>query len=246
MKPELPPGLDGARRVLRLACRVRIEAQGAGVSRSELLTLLEAALYSADAPDLRTGAALRGDADQGFFVKTARVTKLHGAADPLNGADGSLFFEMSVDGWFWPVGTPGTTGEPIAEIRFRGSILPLELEPAAPVFLAGSPPQPLSLGFRISASSSLRASGHEPLPMERMALSLVRFGGGVAAGQLAGALPGAEGVSLAERNANGRFEFTYTPPAQPAREELIAAFEDGRGGLGVQLGRFPLIVRSGP
>ena len=240
--PEMVvPGDPQPRRIVRARCTVRLRVvpteQG---GRAQERSGLDAALFALDAPAFRNGHALAGEvADPGFLI---RATRILSATLPIEGDDSiRTGLVMEAEGWFWPVGTPGASGPQIQEIRIRGAVMPLSLDIPGPL-IAGGEPVALSLSVR---SSRLALSGDgetSPPPGIRLALRLVTPGGAPGAGTLQGSTGGVLRVDIA----NEAVAFTYEPPAEPTREYLVVAYEDGEGGVGQEVARFLLTVETVP
>lgn len=237
------PGATDPRRVVRLRCTVELAViPGDGEGRAQQLTGLDSALYALDDPAFRTGTALAGgDPDPGFLVH--ELALLDGLAPIAPGLDAPVVVRLEADGIFWPRGVAGQAGRRIGEVRIRGTALPLEVVlPAMPSLVAGGPA--VTLGVRIGAAGTLvLEEGEEPatLPFGRLALMLRGRGGRPAAGTLDGGDAGSDGARLVALD-DGAAEVDYVPPAEPARDELVVALEDGEGGAGVELGRQTLAV----
>jgi hypothetical protein len=81
------------------------------------------------------------------------------------------------------------------------------------------------------------------LPFGALAVRLVGPGGKPGAGTLSGGTPGVGGAMLLTVAA-GRATVTYAPPAEPARDTLVVALDDGAGGMGTELARLPVEVAT--
>jgi hypothetical protein len=243
-RPMVAPGAPDPRRVVRLRCTVELNVIPASdEGRAQQLDGLDAALYALDDPAFRGGAALvGGDPDPGFLIHELELVE--GLA-PLAPGDpaGPVAVRLEADGVFWPRGVAGQAGERIGEVRVRGTTLPLEVVlPATPSLVAGGPA--VTVAVRVGASGTLvLAAGEDPaaLPFGRLALLLRGRGGRPAAGTLQGGDAGSGGARLVALE-DGAAAVDYVPPAEPARDELVVALEDGEGGAGVELGRRALAV----
>jgi hypothetical protein len=157
------------------------------------------------------------------------------------GAD-AVALILEADGWFWPVGAPPESGVAIGEIRLRGAALPILIEPALPRITAGGPAIVLTL--RIGQAGALRlTNGATALPFGSIAVAVFAPGGKPGTGTLTGGVPGATGVRLIDAT-SGSADVSYTPAANPGTDTLVVALDDGAGGQGIELGRFPLVVRG--
>jgi hypothetical protein len=242
-RPERVPGADDVRRVVRLSCTVAFTVRGSDAGgRAEELVGVDQLLYVVDAPDLRDGSALRpdDDSDPGFLIDAMRI----GASTVLPGADPDTVPQVNVvaRGWFWPPGTQGQTGVRIGEIRLRGVVLPIELSPR-PAPVAGGPPIALTLSIRPTEPQRLReAPPPAPaLPFGQLAVRLFGPGNRPPSGTLSGGSPGTDGSRLLDV-AGDAATLTYTPSDAQAVDQLTVALEDGAGGQGIELARFPIRV----
>lgn len=139
-RPEVVPGADDPRRVVRMRCAVRVEARASsGGGRAEAIAALDAVLYALDAPDLRDAGALEAPGDPGFLLVGQVPRAVVVDADPP--ADGRLpAVLVDAEGWFWPPEAPGITGEPIRSARVRVTQPPDPIEaPLAEFTVDGTP-----------------------------------------------------------------------------------------------------------
>jgi hypothetical protein len=245
-RPELAPGANDPRRVLRMQCQVGLTLlAGAGQGRGQQMLGLDAALYALDAADFRDGSALRGGAaDPGFLIQRMSVGRGDAPLDPAAPNAAPVGLTLLAEGWFWPVGVAGEAGRAIGEVRIRGAVLPIDIVPATPLLVANGPP--VELQVRIRSVGVLRV-GAEPLsglPFGVIGLALVGPGGQPGAGTLTGGAAGLNGARLLNLTDEAA-TVTYTPPAESASDTLIVALHDGNSGLGVELGRMPLPVGEG-
>jgi hypothetical protein len=244
-RPELAPGSNDPRRVMRLQCVAGLTVQpGTGEGRGQQMLGLDAALYALDAPDFRDGSALRGGApDPGFLIQRLRLGGGAAPLDPSAPNAAPVGLTLLAEGWFWPVGVTGEAGRAIGEVRIRGALLPVELVPAVPVLVANGGPVELTVRIRSFGVLRVSEAAQPGLPFGVIGLGLVGPGGQPGAGALSGGAAGANGVRLLNLTDEAA-TVTYTPPAQSATDELIVALHDGSGGLGVELGRVVLHVRD--
>lgn len=245
-RPEVVPGSDDRRRILRLRCTVGIEVHPhSGQGRQQQMQGVEAALYVLDAPDLRDGSALVEEGDQGFLIQEMHLIESSVPLDPGDTDAPPVEVTLGAEGWFWPAGEPGEAGIQIGEVRLRGAVLPLEITPPRPRLIAGGPAVDLTL--RVGATGPLRVSDPDtplpPLPFGALALALVDAGGRPGAGALSGGTDGEGGAHLVTLT-DGSATVTYTPPAEAATDVLVVALDDGLDGLGIELGRFVLDVQE--
>lgn len=244
-RPELAPGVDDRRRIVRLRCTVGVDVhpRSTSESRQNMLRLLDAALYTLD--DRAFLANLAQPGDPGFLIEQMQFVESIIPNDPHAEASPAVGLSLNAEGWFWPVGQPGQAGIAIGEVRVRGVVLPLELSPAVPSLVAGGPPVELALRFQPRGTHVFDAGPEPapPLPFGSLALALRTAGGQPGLGQLSGGVAGVDGAHLVLVG-DGQATFTYTPPAEAAVDELIVTLDDGADGLGVELGRMKLEVRG--
>jgi hypothetical protein len=159
-RPEVVPGSNDPRRVLRLVCGVTIEIRSGtpAVGRPQQIQGLEQVLYALDAPDFRSGQALASGAlpDPGFFIQSIAIAESAAVLDPTAAEAPPVTVGARAEGWFWPVGVTGQAGIAIGAIRLRGAALPLSVSPAAPVLVAGG--AAVALTVRIGAGSWTRSA----------------------------------------------------------------------------------------
>lgn len=242
-RPEVVPGDAASRRIVRATCTVGVVVRpGAGEGRAQQMRGLEAALYTLDAGDLRNGSALRSAGDPGFVIERLRCANSILPLDPTLPSSEPIGLRLDADGWFWPVGTPGGAGIAIGEIRVRGVVLPVLIRHDAAALVAGGGPVPLTLAFAGDTLMRLGADG--PAPSAPLVARIEGPGAREASGALAGGAAGAGGVRLATLT-RGELSLVYTPGADAATDTLIVSFDDGEGGVGAEIGRFPLRVREG-
>jgi hypothetical protein len=242
-RDEVVPGSDEPRRVVRLRCDLLVEVRPAqNHGRAQQLEGVDALLYELEAPDLRSGAALRvadEDHDPGFLLSRLEVVEALAPPEPGAAGAGPVAVALAADGLFWPVGVPGQAGVAIAEVRLREGTLPLAVELSG-ALLAGGEPVTVTLRFGSFGTQALRADQPPAtLPFGALALALAGAGGRPGAGTLSGGTDGADGVRLAEVT-GGTATVTYAPPAEPAGDQLVVTVDDGEGGLGAELARVPL------
>ncbi len=239
--PEIVPGANDPRRVLRLICDVSIQVfPGPSQGRPQQMLGLDAVLYALDAPEFRDGTALAGPADPGFLIQSLQAVDGAAVLDPSAPDAVPPGLTLKADGWFWPVGVPGQAGVAIGEIRIRGVIYPLEISPPQPLLTAGG--APVDLTVRVGSFDPIRV--HE-LPLPELLFGSLAFvvlgpGGRPGKGTLVDSVDGLRLVPLVDNQA----VVTYQPPDEPARDELVVGLDNGADGLGIEIGRFPLNVQG--
>jgi hypothetical protein len=235
IRPERVPGSTSPRRVLKLRCEVAITANLLqGETRADQMLAIDQTLYALDEAALRDGSALLpADAsDPGFFIR--RLTLGH--SEP----PGAI--KMSAEGYFWPVGTPGQDGPQILRARIRSTLEPVRLSPDAPI-VAGGPTIDFAINFGATGKIELTADGISNSAFGSLVASLVDSGGRPGAGTLAGGADGPAGSRILTI-ADGAATVQYTPPATPATDFLLVRLDNGEGGGGTEIARFPLRARS--
>jgi hypothetical protein len=234
-RSERVPGADASRRIVRLRCDVSLEVRlRANQTRDDRLKAFDAALFFVQDPAFRSGRALDGgDPDPGFFLH--QLT--------LRSCDPPIGLNLDAEGFFWPVGSTGQTGEPIVGVRMRVVSEPLLLEPAAPLLIAGGPQVALTVRMGSEGAMDVREGSVARQPFGQLLLRLTDAGGRAGAGTLAGGDAGPNG-SRRITFSNGAAPFQYTPPGEAAVDILHVAFEDGEGGPGSEIGQLPLRVRG--
>lgn len=237
MRPEVVPGAPTHRRVVRLRCDVNLDVRLLGnQARSTQLRALDSVIYELDEPGFRSGARLRptDGSDPGFLVQQMFVS----LSDPPQS------ITLRAEGLFWPPDVPGETGVKIDFAQVRISVQPISLIPARPRLNAGGETIELVIEFGATGTMRIERGGRvTSLPFGAVVVGVEDAGGRPGAGTLSGGNAGPAG-SRTIAVTRGRAAFQYTPPAQPALDHLVVSLDDGEGGVGVELGRFQLEVRS--
>ena len=253
---EQTPGAADPRRVVRLRCTLQCTVKSKNnISRQVQMEAVNACLYALDAPDFRNGLALAGgpQPDPGFVIHEMRLLEATVPVNPTgeavepSSALGPVRLRMEADGWFWPIGEAAQAGREIGEIRIRGVRLPVEVSPANPKLRVGGGPLELTLSIGVTGTLAVTAGPAEEsavslLPFGRLALALFDAGGRPGKGSLSGGDVAVGGIHLVTLDSQGQARIQYTPPGETAVDELLVALNDGQDGLGVELGRFPLLV----
>ena len=237
VRPEVVPGAPTHRRVVRLRCDVNLDVRLlATQSRSTQLRALDSVIYELDEPGFRSGTRLRptDGSDPGFLVQRMFVS----LSDPPQS------ITLRAEGLFWPPDVPGETGVKIDFAQVRISVQPISLIPARPRLNAGGETIELVIEFGATGTMRIERGGRvTSLPFGSVVVGVEDAGGRPGAGTLSGGNAGPAG-SRTIAVTRGRAAFQYTPPAQAALDNLVVSLDDGEGGVGVELGRFPLEVRS--
>lgn len=237
MRPEIVPGAPSQRRVVRLRCDVGLDVRLlTNQARIDQLRALERVIYELDEPGFRSGVPLQptDGSDPGFLIQRLFVS--------LSEPPASI--TLRAEGLFWPPDTPGQTGIAITQARLRVSMEPLRMIPAQPRLTAGGPVVDLEINFGATGTIRVESAGRvTSLPFGAVVVSVVDAGGRPGVGILSGGAAGPAGAR-AVQVVSGRAAVQYTPPAQPALDQLVVSLDDGEGGVGIELGRFPLDVRG--
>lgn len=237
MRPEVVPGAPTQRRVVRLRCDVGFDVRLlTNQSRATQLRVLDSVIYELDEAGFRSGARLQptDGSDPGFLVQRMFVS----LSDPPQS------ITLRAEGLFWPPDVPGETGIPIERAQLRVSMQPVNLIPAQPRLIAGGETVELVIEFGATGTMRVERGGRvTALPFGSVVVAVEDAGGRPGAGTLAGGNAGPAG-SRTLPVAGGRAAVQYTPPAEPALDRLVVSLDDGEGGIGIELGRFPLQVRG--
>jgi hypothetical protein len=237
LRPEVVPGAPTNRRVVRLRCDVNFDVRLlATQSRSTQLQALDSVIYELDEPGFRSGARLQptDGSDPGFLVQQMFVS----LSDPPQS------ITLRAEGLFWPPNVTGETGVKIDRAQVRLSMQPINLVPARPRLNAGGETLELVIEFGAAGTMRIERGGRvTSLPFGAIVVGVEDAGGRPGAGTLSGGNAG-PGRARTLAVTGGRAAFQYTPPIQPALDQLVVSLDDGEGGIGIELGRFPLEVRS--
>ena len=237
LRAEVVPGAPTHRRVVRLRCDVGLDVRLlTNQSRSTQLRALDSVIYELDEAGFRSGARLQptDGSDPGFLVQKMFVS----LSDPPQS------ITLHAEGLFWPPDVVGETGIPIERAQLRISMQPVNLIPARPRLTAGGETAELVIEFGATGTMRVERGGRvTSLPFGSVVVAVEDAGGRPGAGTLAGGNAGPAG-SRTIPVAEGRAGFQYTPPAQPAVDHLVVSLDDGEGGIGIELGRFPLETRG--
>ena len=244
IRPEIAPGINLPRRVVRLRCLMDCSfvPVNNSQSRAVLMNWLDHVIYALDNTDVRTGEAFVGvEVDPGFLIQSMSIETLDTpfaihATDPDR-----LQLSLTADGWFWPVGEAGQAGIEIGEIRLRGAIYPVLLTPANPVLVANGPTIDLTITFEARGASRITASGLGSTGFGNVAVRLEKEDGTVGAGTLTGGTPGDNGIRLLAVTED-HIELSYTPPAVPGKDILLLSMDDNVSSIGIDMARFALIT----
>lgn len=239
VRPEVVPGADTRRRVVRLGVTIGIDVlpQKADDRLQELLGV-DAVVYEMQDPDMRSAKLLVQPGDQGFLLDGMELA----AGDLVSDAG----LAVRVEGWFWPVGRPGESGREIERALVREFRLPLQLELGGPLE-AGAAGVALGLRFGATGTLDVAAGSTTTSPFGSVALRLLDDGGGPGAGTLTGGQNGPDATHLVAVT-DGTAAVTYGPPAAPVVDHLVVSAytqdADGDEHVGIELARFDLEVSS--
>jgi len=245
---ERVPGANDPRRVLRLRCQMALTFVPSSTTqtRVELVDWFDRVIYALDSDDIRDGSAFAGQApDPGFLLQRMTVECADLPLD-IHATDAEpLLLTLAVEGWFWPVGESGQAGVAIGEIRLRGVVLPITIQPAQPNLTANGPAVALTIALDARGTARITADDLDQAPFGMLAVRLEKADGTAGDGLLTGGAADDDGTLLLTVD-DGAATVTYTPPAQPTTEALVITVDNSKGGSGVVVRRFPLIVRAAP
>ncbi len=242
IRPEVVPGDDQLRRVLRLQVDLGLfvsPAQDAGPT--QLLQGVDALAYTLDDPEVRSAAALDAPGDPGFRLDSLLLEGLTTAT--TDAARPQL--RLRGTGVFWPVGVVGEAGPAIERALVRVVRLPLTLRPQGALEPGGAA---VALQLAVGTTGTLRAAatGTDSLPFGSVAVRLTDPSGGPGAGSLSGGLAGPDGHRLVTVDEAGA-SVDYTPPAAPGTDIVVvsghARDSGGADRVGLELARFEMAVR---
>lgn len=219
IRTEIAPGDPARRRIVRLSAEIDIRLSSGGTdARDTRRQALDDLIYFLDAPNMRSGEALRDAGDAGFLLDSLHISAANYAPalnDPV-GAD----LTLTAVGWFWPVGEVGQDGPAIAEARITQLVYPLGADPDPARFVAGTNGVVLSFAFSSVHLMSLRADGPGNVNVQRIAFQVLSADGSAGAGELTSGRDIGGGIRV--RNlADGEVRIRYRPPAAPAQDRLI-------------------------
>jgi hypothetical protein len=228
-RPEIVPGTIAQRRVARLKCDVSIQVRSIqNQTRADQMSVFDSLLFFLDNPPFRSGRSLDGGApDPGFFLQSLT----------LRTSEPPSLISLDGIGLFWPVGTPGETGQPIESVLTRMVSEPILLEPLTPRLIAGA--SAIDLVVRLGAANAMDIQEGDVTSRNfgDLFLRLTDAGGRPGGGTLSG---GADGPNGSRRIAvvNGGVSFQYTPPAEPVTDLLHVSYDNA------EIGVIELKVRS--
>jgi hypothetical protein len=239
-RPEVVPGDDDRRRVTRLVCSVHVVVEpAASGGRPQRVAGVDAVVDLLGAAELRGGGWLERPGDPGFLVERLELVRAD-LADP--GDPPRAHVTVRAHGWFWPPDAPGMAGAPMRP-RIRAAVLPVSLTASGPVVAGGTP---VDLTLRLEgAGTFVLEPGAPPTsqPPGPLAVGLRGTGGGPGAGTLTGGDEGPDGTRLVTSD-GGVLAFGYTPPDEPATDQLVvrmyAPDPEGDDRLGLELARLPI------
>lgn len=240
-RQEQPPGLPTLRRVARLEADVAIRvtpAGGGGGGRPQTVSGVDALLYLLDDLPFRSGTALVQPGDNGFLLQSLRVT---GASLPDDA--GVARVDLTVSGWFWPLGEAGAAGIEIGEVQVRQFTLPVILH--APRMLAGAGVGNLALEFARAGTLQVHADTVASVPFGQVRVSILSADGSPGAGILSGGVAGGPEAQMLDVG-SGQVSFAYTPPFVPGLDILVLQAVRADGAAGMEIARFDLPTEPGP
>jgi hypothetical protein len=242
IRPEVVPGDDQLRRVLRLQVVLGlfvIPSQAGGVA--QLLQGLDAVGYALDDPEVRSAAALEAPGDPGFVLDSLLLEDLTTATADAEQPQ----VRLRANGVFWPVGAEGETGPAIERALVREVRLPMTLRPQGLLEPGGGL---VALQLSVGTTGTLRATAAatDTLPFGSLAVRLTDPSGGTGAGTLSGGSAGPDGTRLVAVDETGA-SVDYTPAAAPGTDIVVVSSHTrdsgGNDRVGMELARFEMAVR---
>lgn len=251
-RPEMVPGADDPRRVVRLECNIEISiTPAANAGRAQTIAGLDALLYLLEAPELKRPETLTSPADDpGFVLESMQVE-----AVLVTPAVGMPRVELAARGWFWPPNAPGVSGAPITATHIRSAQLPVSLTPWPLHLRAGGDAVSLVLDTRSVGTILVDGDTVEQEAFGAVVLRLLDEAGRPGAGTLSGGVAGPAGSRLMPLN-DGRATVDYRPPDIATVDQLMVSLArnvavgadgaDSAGDLvsGIELARFALEVEA--
>jgi len=242
IRPEVVPGDDQLRRVLRLQVDLGLfvsPTQAGGAA--QLLRGIDALAYTLDDPEVRSAAALEAPGDPGFRLDSLLLEGLTTATADAEQPQ----VRLRGTGVFWPVGVVGETGPAIERALVREVRLPMTLRPQGILEPGGAA---VALQLSVGTTGTLRttATGTDSLPFGSLAVRLTDASGGSGAGSLSGGLAGPDGNRLVTVDEAGA-SVDYTPAATPGTDIVVVSGHTrdsgGNDRVGLELARFEMAVR---
>lgn len=243
---EVVPGDAAPRRVLRLQAEIDIRLTARGTSaRDNRRQALDDLIYLLDAPEVRSGGALRDTGDPGFLLESLKITSAN--YEPELDEPAPADVTLSAVGWFWPVGVTGQDGPAIAEARIAQLVLPVSNDPDPLRFAPGGDDTDIELSFTAAQLLNLRDTGPVPATEPRLAFQLLSADGSAGSGSLINGQNLGGGVRA--RTMTGQtVSIRYRPPASPARDRLTVrrVENDSEDRFGPTLIELDLITEAAP
>lgn len=246
VRTEVTPGDPAARRIVRLSVDLEIRLTSGGAdARDNRVSALDDLLYFLDAPDMRSGAALRDTGDPGFLLESLTLADADftpSLSDPV-----SPDVRLTAVGWFWPVGQPGQDGPAIAEARISQFVFPVSQDPQPARFVAGAGATEIALSFTDTQRIALTEGTPLRWEQARLAFALLAADGGAGAGRLGNGRSLGDGVR-SRPLIDGMVSVRYTPPDAPGVDRLIVrrVDEGETDRFGPILIEVPLITEGAP
>lgn len=234
IRPEVAPGATAPRRIMRLEAAIDIRVgEGTGGNRDSRLQALDQLLYFLDAPEMRSGNALRDTGDPGFLLESLTLADADYATDLTDPEPADI--TLTAIGWFWPVGEAGEDGPAIAEARISQLVYPVTNSPDPARFIAGSDETEIVVTFSAAQTLSLRADGPGEIDALRVAFQLRAADGSAGAGVLTNGRNLGNGDRARPLN-DGVARGRYQPPETPGTDRLIVRSVIRESGGGDRLG----------
>ena len=235
LRPEVVPGSTAQRRVLRLQCNVGFDVRLLNAqTRVDQMRAFDRLIYELDDPAFRP-ASRCSRAMRPIQVSWCSAWRCRW---PIR-LRRSRCRRTDSSGRSGPRARPASPSSTPASAR-RSSRWRCSLR------IRGWPRRSavdLAVQFGSVGTMRVGADGCTSLPFGSVVLAVVDAGGRPGAGTLSGGTAGAGGARIIPV-ASGQVAFQYTPPPQAAADRLVVALENGEGGVGTELGRFPLNVQG--
>ncbi|QPJ61320.1 MAG: hypothetical protein G3M70_05205 [Candidatus Nitronauta litoralis] len=234
-RSENAPGITDPLRIVRLRGEVGIvvfPAQGQG--RQQQLQGIDSLLYLLDTPDFRNANALASQQDQGFLLDYLKIVEADLSIRDTN-TDPTPDITLEVEGWFWPIGQTGVSGDVITQAHVRQFVLPVSMVTDNGPIVAGGNAVQLNFNVGTSGSMVLQGSSSSTLPFGNIAVRLLSADGSPGQGSLSGGLAGPDNSQLTLL-ANGSASLSYTPPGSATNERVVVTTVIMDGNTPVRLG----------
>lgn len=234
-RSESAPGVADPLRIVRLRGEVGIVVFPArNQGRQQQLQGIDALLYLLDTPDFRNANALASQQDQGFLLNYLKIVGADlSVRDPET--DPTPDIALEVEGWFWPIGQTGVSGDLITQAHVRQFVLPVSMVTNNGPIVAGGSAVQLNFNVGTSGSMVLQGNSASTLPFGSIAVRVLSADGSPGQGSLAGGDAGPDNSRLIPLS-NGSALLSYTPPGSATNERVIVTTIIMNGNTPVRLG----------